>query len=37
MRSKTYKKYEERFDRYEEILDYGFAEAAANLAGLKIF
>src|SRR6516165_4748591 len=22
MRSKTYKKYEERFDRYEEILDY---------------
>ena len=37
MRSKTYKKYEERFDRYEEILDYGFAEAAANLAGLEIF
>ena len=36
MRSKTYKKYEERFDRYEEILDDGCAELLQSLAGLKI-
>jgi hypothetical protein len=36
MRSKTYNKYEERFDRYEEILDDGCAELLQSLAGLKI-
>jgi hypothetical protein len=37
MRWKTYNRYEEKFDRYDDILDYGFAEAAAKLTGLKIF
>ena len=36
MRWETYNKYEERFDRYEEILDDGCAELLQSLAGLKI-
>jgi hypothetical protein len=36
MRSKTYNKYEERFDRYEEILDDGCDELLQSLAGLKM-
>jgi hypothetical protein len=37
MRWETYQKYEERFDRYEEILDYGCAALATKLTELKIF
>src|SRR5262249_55399992 len=31
MRWRTYERYEERYDSYEEILDYGFVERAAKL------
>jgi hypothetical protein len=34
MRWKTYNRYEQQFDRYEEILDYGCAELATKLTGL---
>jgi len=37
MRWKTYERYEMKFDRYEEILDYGCARAVARLRRLKIF
>jgi hypothetical protein len=37
MRWKTYNRYEEKFEQYDDILDNGFAEAAAKLTGLKIF
>jgi hypothetical protein len=37
MRWKTYNRYEAKFDRYEDILDYGLAEAATKLTGLKLF
>jgi hypothetical protein len=37
MRWKTYNRYEQKFDRYEEILDDGCAVLVAKLAGLKIF
>jgi hypothetical protein len=37
MRWKTYNRHEEKFGRYEEILDYGCAALAAKLTGLKIF
>jgi hypothetical protein len=37
MRWKTYNKYQEKFDHYEEILDYGCAALAAKLTGLKLF
>ena len=37
MRRKTYERYEMRFDRYEEILDYGCVLAVARLRRLKIF
>jgi hypothetical protein len=30
MRWRTYKRYVERYDRYEEILDYGIAELMAK-------
>jgi hypothetical protein len=36
MRWETYNRYEERFDRYEEILDYGCAALLAKLSGLDI-
>jgi hypothetical protein len=36
MRWKTYNRHVEKFDRYEDILDYGCAALAAKLAGLKI-
>ena len=35
MRWKTYNRYEQKFDRYEEILDQGCLAAAAKLVGLK--
>ena len=37
MRRKTYERYEMKFDRYEEILDYGCVLAVARLRRLKIF
>jgi hypothetical protein len=36
MRWETYNKYEEKFDHYEEVLDYGCAALVANLSGLDI-
>lgn len=36
MRWETYNRYEQKFDQYEKILDYGCAELAAKL-GWKIF
>jgi hypothetical protein len=36
IRWKTYNRHVEKFDRYEDILDYGCAALAAKLAGLKI-
>ena len=35
MRWKTYNRYEQKFDRYEEILDQGCLVAAVKLVGLK--
>jgi hypothetical protein len=37
MRWETYNKYEEKFDRYEKILDHGCAELVAKMIGWKIF
>ena len=37
MRWKTYNRYEEKFDRYDAILDYGCTALAAKLTGLKLF
>ena len=36
MRWKTYSRYEQRFDHYEAVLDYGCVALAAKLTGLKI-
>jgi hypothetical protein len=36
MRRRTYNRHEEKFDRYEDILNYGCTALAAKLAGLKI-
>lgn len=36
MRWETYARYEQKFDRYEEILDYGCAALLAKLSGLDI-
>jgi hypothetical protein len=37
MRWKSYNRYEEKFDRYEDILDYGTARLVAKLGGPKLF
>lgn len=37
MRWRTYNRYEEKYDQYEAVLDYGCAALAAKLTGLKIF
>lgn len=37
MRWKTYNRYEEKFDQYEAVLDYGCASLVAKLTGKKLF
>jgi hypothetical protein len=37
MRWKTYNRYEEKFDQYEAVLDYGCASLVARLTGQKLF